>query len=273
MNIKKIGLGLIALFILGAAGCRGGGSDTVQLGRLVITTQINQDNTPVAEVATVVDNAPKIYLTAEIINGRKGDRVQVTWRRIAKDQTIATENFTGRRSSERPSEFVAGTTPATSWLASTLTLTDISWSIGDYEAVVQLNDNEGQRVGFTIVTEREYDAAIKQSWVKSVRLGTEINSQYQITVPATQFERTTDKIYAVALLQNVPARTKFQGAWKLLETNLTLSNFITEFSGNGYLPFELSLDQAGRSVWTKGNYTFTLYVDNLPVATNNFTIS
>ncbi len=272
MNIKKIGLCMALLLILGAAGC-GGARKTIQLGQAIITTQINANNSPVGEVATILDSTRKIYLSAEVIDARRGDKVQIAWRNVGKDQILATEAFTGRRTSDRSTEFTVSATPTTSWLASTLVLSDISWVAGDYEAIIQINSVEVKRVGFAIVTERDYDTATKQAYVKNIWLGTELNSRDQIVSPATIFSKTDETIYAVVSLQNVPKGTKFQGTWKLLETNQTLNNFATEFTGSGYLPFDISLNEVRRSVWIKGNYTFTIAVDNLPVSTKNFTIN
>lgn len=272
MNIKKVGLCLALLLILGAAGC-GGPRKTIRLGQAMITTQINADNSPVGEVATILDSTRKIYLSAEVIDARRGDKVGVTWRSVGKDQILATEVFTGRRTSDRSTEFMVGSAPITSWLASTLILNDISWAAGDYEAIIQINAVEVKRMGFAIVTERDYDTAAKQAYVKNIWLGTEINSRDQIVSPATIFSKTDEIIYAVVSLWNVPKGTKFQGTWKLLETNQIINNFATEFTGSGYLPFDISLSEVKRSVWIKGNYTFTIAVDNLPVATKNFTIN
>lgn len=272
MNIKKIGLCLVLLLILGLAGC-GTPKKVIQLGQAIITTQINANNTPVGEVATILDSTRKIYLSAEIVDARRGDKITVAWRNVGKDQILATEAFTGRRTSDRSYEFSISSTPTTSWLASTLVLNDISWVAGDYEAIIQINGTEVKRVGFIIVTEREYDTAIKQAYVKNIWLGTEVNNKDQIVSPTTIFNRTDETIYAVVLLQNVPKATKFQGTWKLLETNQIISNFATEFTGSGYLPFDISLSEVKRSMWIKGNYTFTIAVDNLPISTKNFTIN
>ena len=272
MNWKKIGWSLLLLIILGAAGCNSADNQS-RLGKLAITTQINQDNTPVAELALIVDTAPKIYLSVELINGRRGDRVRVTWRNLTKDQIVATETFTGRRQTDRPYEFIGlSTTPQTSWLASAITLTDISWPAGDYEAVVQLGSKETQQIGFVITTEQQFDIDAKKALVKNLWLGTQINSQNQIVSPSTKFDQHTEKIYAVVLLQNVPAGTRLKGSWQLLETGEVFSVFMTNFSGGGYLPFILALDEAGKTIWAKGNYSFNLFVDNVPVISRNFSI-
>lgn len=273
MNWKKIGWGLTLLIILGASGCKTSDTGQAQLGKLAVTTQINQDNTPVAELSLIIDTAPKIYLSAEIINGRRGDRAQVTWRNLVKDQIIATENFTGRRQNDRPYDFIGLPSPATSWLASAITLTDINWPAGDYEAVIQLNDREAQRVGFTITTEQKFDVDAKKALVKNLWLGTQINSQNQITIPSTKFDRYAERIYAVVLLQKVPAGTRLTGSWKLLETGRVINEFMTDFSGGGYLPFALALDEVGRTIWAKGNYSFSLFVDNVLVRSQSFSIS
>jgi len=274
MNIKKVvGLSII-LLLLGAASCGKGSTDSAtRIGQLTITTQINSDNTPVGEVATVLDRAPKIYLSAEVVNARRGDQVTVTWRQVTLDQIIATEVFTGRRSSDQPHDFIIQPSPTTSWLASTIVLGDISWPTGEYEAAVQLNDQTNKNVGFTVVMENEFDIAAKKALVKTVWLGKGITSENQIVQPSTQFDRYEDKIYAVALTQNAPKGTQVRGVWKLLETGEVLNEFVTDVSGNDYLPFALTLDEVGRSVWSKGSYTFSLYVDNVLVTTKNFTIS
>ncbi|MFH0912221.1 MAG: hypothetical protein V1807_00975 [Patescibacteria group bacterium] len=274
IRLTKVFLSVVVLgLLLSAPSCRGGSSSQAHLGQINITTQINSDNSPVAEVVAVANSAPKIYASIELVAAQKGDRVDVAWRNVAQDQIVATEVFTGKRTSSRPYDFVGTTAPTTSWLVSMITLQDISWPIGDYEVTVQINRQTGQKIGFTIVTESELDIAAKQAMVKNLWLGTQINSQNQIVLPATTFNRSEETIYAVALLQNVSAGSRMKGSWKLLETGEILTNFMTEFSGGGYLPFALSLNQVGRSSWPRGNYTFTLLVDNLPVATKNFSVN
>ena len=138
---------------------------------------------------------------------------------------------------------------------------------------MSLNQAEEKQIGFSITSEQAYDVATKKAMVKNLLLGTEINSQDQIITPSTKFSRTDEQIYAVAQLQGVPASTQIKGSWKLLSTNEVLGSFVTAFSGGGYMPFKLTLEQAGRTVWPKGNYLFSLFVDNLEVATKNFSIS
>lgn len=273
MNVKKIGLCFVALLILGSAGCNKNSANQANLGQLILTTQVNADNTPVAELSTFVNNAPKIYLSAEINNAKKGDRVDVTWHYLSKNLIITTETFTGKRTTDHPYDFVGGRSPMTSWLVSTITLKDISWPTGDYEVAITINRRDTQKIGFTIVTEKDFDVAYKKAFVKNIWLGKEIDAQSQIVSPSTNFNQDDSQIYAVALLHNVPNGTHFKATWKLLETGQVLSSFNTDFSGSGYIPFSFGLEEIGRTIWLKGNYTFSLYVDNVLVATKNFVIN
>lgn len=273
MNVKKIGLCLVALFVLGAAGCNQNPANKPGIGQLILTTQVNTDNTPVAEMATFVDTSAKIFLSAEMKNVKKGDRVDVTWRYVSKNVTVATETFLGKRTSDHPYDFVGGRSISTSWLASAMTLNDLSWPIGDYEAVIQLNRSSAQKIGFSVVSEKDFDVANKKTLIKNIWLGSDINSEDQIISPTTKFSQNDNQIYAVALVSNVPDGTHFKATWKLLETGQTLSSFNTDFAGDGYIPFSFSLEEIGRTIWPKGNYVFSLFVDNVAVATKNFVIN
>lgn len=272
MNFKKIALLSLLWFILAAAGCQSS-TTKASLGALAVTTQIRGDNSPMAELAVIVDNVPQIYVSAQIINARRGDKVDVIWKYLPTNQTMATEIFTGHRTSDRPTEFVGGARPVTSYLASKLILSDISWPVGDYQVTVRLNQGEEKQVGFSVTTEQKYDIELKKAMVQNLWLGTQINEQNQIISPSTKFNKTDNQIYAVALLKGVPVGTQIKGSWKMLSTNEELGSFLTTFSDGGYLPFELTLDQLGRTIWPKGSYLFTLSVDNLVVATKNFSIS
>ncbi|MBU1092343.1 hypothetical protein KJ836_01560 [Patescibacteria group bacterium] len=272
MNLKKIIFLVVLLLILGAASCKSGSSSAAVIGEVVVTTEINNDNTPVGNLPVILDTSPKIYASVELINVQKGDSVQVVWRYLPNDQIIATETFTGRRMSDQPHDFVGGPSPATSWLSSSIILADLNWPNGDYEIAVQLNRKETKELGFSVTNEHELDTVTKQALIKNVWLGKGINSNRQITLPTNNFSKTDKNIYAVALTKDAPINTRLKAQWKLLETGEIMNEFITSASGSEYVVFVLNLQQAGRTAWNKGNYTFSLFVDNTMVTTKNFQI-
>lgn len=273
MNFKKIIFLIVLLLILGAASCKGSSSSTAAIGEVMVTTEINNDNTPVGNLPVILDTSPKIYVAVEMINVQRGDSVQVVWRYLPKDQIIATETFTGRRASDRPYDFVGGPSPVTSWLASSVALADLNWLNGDYEITAQLNQRDTKKIGFSVTNEHGLDTANKQAMIQNTWLGKGINSNHQITLPTTNFAKTDQNIYAVVLTKNVPANTRFKAQWELLETGEIVNEFVTSVSGSEYVSFVLNLQQAGRTAWAKGNYTFSLFVDNTLVITKNFQVS
>ena len=143
--------------------------------------------------------------------------------------------------------------------------------MGEYQVAVELNNKLVKQIGFKIVTEQEFNAAVKKGMIKSLYLGDQINSQNQIISPKTTFSRTTPKIYAVALMSNVPAKTSIKATWRYWESGLIVSEYSTTFSGSGYLPFEMDLDRVG-SQWGKGTYTVAVFVDNVQISSKDFTI-
>ncbi|MFH0912539.1 MAG: hypothetical protein V1807_02705 [Patescibacteria group bacterium] len=273
MNYKKIIFLVALLVILGAASCSKSSSSIATIGEMAVTTQINNDNTPISSLPVILDTSQKIYATVELINIQRGDNVQVIWSYTPKNQIIATETFNGRRASDQPYDFIGGPSPATSWLASSVTLTDLNWPNGDYEIVVQLNRKEIKKLGFTVTNEHELDTVTKQAMIKNTWLGKGINSNHQITLPTTNFSKTDDNIYAVVLTKDIPTNTRLKAQWELLETGQIINEFITTVSGSEYVPFVLNLQQSNRTTWAKGNYTFSLFVDNVMVGTKNFQIS
>ncbi|HCR41927.1 TPA: hypothetical protein DIV45_00985 [Patescibacteria group bacterium] len=273
MNFKKIIFLTLLLVVLGAASCGDKTASVVTFGDMLVTTAINNDNTPVGNLPVILDTSPKIYTAIELINAKRGDSVQVVWRYLAQDKIIATETFTGRRAQDRPYDFVGGPGPATSWLASLIALTDLNWPNGDYEVSAELNRKAVKKIGFTVATENELDTANKKAMIKSIWLGKGINSNHQIVSPTTIFAKTDTNIYAVVLTNKAPARTPLEAKWTLLETGEVINEFATSATGSEYISFVLNLAQSGKTVWVKGNYTFSLFVDNTLVATKNFQVN
>jgi len=272
MNIKKIAFLLALLLVLGAPSCgQNKKAPMMSVGKVAVTTDINDDNSPVLELSEILDRAPVIYCAAEVINGITGSRIEVTWTNLTKDETLATEWFVGERAEAGPHDFIGGTSPTDSWLASSISLTEISWPRGDYEVALQLNRKLVKKVGFRVVSEQEFDISSKKGLIKSLYLGEKINSQNQIISPQEEFSRTTPKIYAVALLSNVPINTSIKATWRHWESGRVISEYAAKFSGSGYLPFEMDLNRVG-SQWPKGTYTVAVFVDNVQISSKDFTI-
>lgn len=273
MNIKKIIFLLALLLILGAPSCRQ--SDTkipvMSVGKVAITTDVNDDNSPVLELSDVLDRAAVIYSSVEIINGQSGNRVEVAWKNISTGQVLATEWFIGKRQEGSPHDFLVETPPVNSWLVSSLSLAEISWPRGEYEVEVQLNHKLAKKVGFKIVSEQEFNVTSKKAMVKSLYLGEKINSQSQVITPQIEFSRTTPRIYAVALMSGVPKDTVVEATWRHWESGQIISKYTTKFTGSGYVPFRMDLDRIG-SQWSKGTYTVAIFVDNVKIASKDFTI-
>lgn len=272
--IKKLLFLLPLVLILTAAGCKG---DVASIGKVAIVTQINIDNSPMGDSQSVIlATTPVIYLSTEVINGQTGTKVDVEWRYVTGDRILATELFRGRQNSSQPHEFVTGKQPTNSFLSSRIVLSKLGWDLGSYEAVIQLNGQIVKQIGFNIVSSNEFDDMSKKAMLKQLYLGSKVNDQGQIAIPGSRFTQNQEKIYAVALFQNVPAGTIIQAVWKHLDNNQVITNFSIPFSHSGYLPFEISLDRFGRlwadSLWPKGIYEISIYVDNVLVTTSNFTV-
>ena len=272
--IKKLLFLLPLILILTAAGCKG---DVTSIGKVAVVTQVNIDNSPVGDSQSVIlATTPVIYLSAEVINGQPGAKVDIQWRYVTGDKILVTESFRGRQSSSQPHEFVTGKKPINSFLSSRIILSKLGWDLGSYEAIIQLNGQLIKRIGFNVVSGNEFDEMSKKAMLKKLYLGSKVNEQGQIAIPGSRFAQNQEKIYAVALLQNVPAGTIIQAVWKHLDNNQVITNFSVPFSSGGYLPFEINLDRFGRlwadNLWPKGIYEVSIYVDNVLVTTSNFTI-
>ena len=272
--IKKLLFLLPLILILTAAGCRG---DVASIGRVAIVTQVNVDNSPIGESQTIImPTIPVIYLSAEVINGQFGSKVDIEWHYVTGDRILVTESFMGGRSVNQPHEFIASKISTDSFLSSRIVLSKLGWDLGSYEVIIQLNDQIVKRIGFNIVSGDEFEDMSKIAMLKNLYLGSKINDQGQIAIPGSRFVQNQEKIYAVALLQNVPADTIIRAVWKHLGNNQVITNFSVPFSDSGYLPFEISLDRLSRlwadNLWPKGIYEVSIYVDNVLVTTSNFTV-
>ena len=266
---------ILPLFlILTAAGCQ---KEVTSLGRVAITTQINNDNTPTGESQQILLlTTPVIYLTAEIINAKHNTQVTVEWHYLTEDQMLATESFRGGRTQGRPHEFVVAPQPMTSFLSSRITLSDLSWSLGSYQASIKLNGQLVKQIEFNIVGDKEFHEFFPKAMLKSFYLGSQINNKNQITIPGDRFTRDQEEIYAVALLRDVPIGTTIKVTWKYLDANRVITDFSVPFSGDGYLPFKITLNRFSRlwsdGLWPVGIYEITFYVDNVLVTTKNFAV-
>ncbi|MFA5270325.1 MAG: hypothetical protein WC400_01790 [Patescibacteria group bacterium] len=274
-QLQKISFLLVGVLLLSAAGC---GSKPVSIGDVAIVTQINGNNSPVTESQlNIISTAPAIYLCAEVVNAREGAVVEVEWQYLTGNRLVATESFTGARGDDTPQDFATGVAPTNSWLSSRINLSSLSWALGSYEAIVRLNGKEAKRIDFNVVGSQEFDELAKKALIETVYLGSQVNDQNQVTIPATRFSRSQEKIYAVALLKNAPAGTGVKAVWEQLETGKQISAFNTTFSGSGYLPFDISLSTIGKSwadrLWPAGNYSVSIYVDKVLVTTKNFSVS
>ena len=268
--------GLLLILLIMVSGC-GAPKEGTSVDNLVITSQINANNSSVNAQNVFLSSVPSIYFTARVINAVQGTKIDVKWVYATGDQIIATESFRGGRSKERPEEFVVGLKPTTSFIASKINLSGIGWSIGTYEVSLSLNGKETGKLNFNVVGDEDFDVLAKKNLLKSFYLGSQINKDKQVAVPGTVFTRNQEKIYAVALFKEVPAGTTIKAVWKYLDDNQSIDAFYTQFSGSGYLPFGISLEKFGRlwhdGLWPKGNFEVSLYVDNVLIITKNFTVS
>lgn len=266
---------ILPLFLmLTAAGCR---EEVTSLGRVAIAIQINNDNTPVGESQQVLLlTTPVIYLTAEIVNAKHDTQVIVEWRYLTEDQVLATEFFRGGRTQGRPHEFIVAPQPVTSFLASRITLSDLSWSLGSYQASIELNGQLVKQIEFNIVSDKEFYEFSPKAMLRSFYLGSQINNKNQITIPGDRFTQDQEEIYAVALLQDVPTGTTIKVTWRYLDANRVITDFSVPFSGDGYLPFKITLSRFSRlwsdGLWPVGIYEIAFYVDNVLVTTKNFAV-
>lgn len=269
-------LGLLLGLIVTVSGC-GQPKALTSINSLTTTAQINQDNSPAHKAQVFLAGTPKIYFSAKVTNAVPGTKVDVQWTYATGNRVIATESFRGGRDKERPQEFMLGLKPATSFIASQITLNQISWPLGTYAVAINLNGQPAGEINFNIVSDKDFDLLSKKGLLKNIYLGSQINKQKQVTIPGTNFTRDQETIYAVALFEDVPANTTIKAVWKYLNGNQEIDSFYAPFSGSGYLPFAIGLENFGRlwadRLWPKGNYEVSLYVDNVPIITKNFTVS
>lgn len=275
-NTFRKALPLLLVLLITASGCGGSKAET-NIINLAMSTQINTDNSPVNERNVFLSSTPVLYFSAVVVGATSDTKIEVKWLNATKNQVLATETFRGGRTAERPQEFLVGTKPVNSYFSSRLNLVGISWPLNTYEVQVALDGKEVGKINFNVVADKDFDVINKQSYLKNLYLGSAINKDKQVTIPGTTFERSQEKIYAVALFQDMPANTDVLAVWKSLSDSRNIDSFYTKFSGSGYLPFEISLEKFGRlwsdGLWPKGIFEFSLYVDNVLVITKNFAIS
>lgn len=248
------------------------------IDELGVTTQIRIDNSPAFGFSNIIlSTAEEIYLSGKITNAVKGIKINIIWRYLTSNTTIGTELLSGNRSYNRPYDFVIDSKPQTSYFASRIALNDISWQVGDYEVIVKVGNQIIKTIDFEIVSNQDFDQFSKKDMLQSLYLGSQINTDNQITIPTKKFSRNQKHIYAVALFRNMPSGTTIKASWWYLDNNQKITDFTQQFSGNGYLPFKISLDDFSRlwsdGLWPVGHYKVNIYVDNTIVTTENFSVN
>ncbi len=274
--------GLLSLVVLVAlSGCtlRGKSNEEAEtiIDELGITTKVGVDNSPVFGFSSVVSStASEIYLSGRIVDAVKGMELKVVWIHVTNNTTIATEVLSGERSRRNQYDFITGSNPKTSYFVSRIVLNDIGWSTGDYEVIVESDNQVIKIINFEIVSNQDFDKASKKNMLRSFYLGSQINVDNQITIPTKEFSQDQTDIYAVALLRNVPLGTTVKASWLYIDNNQKITDFARQFSGNGYLPFNISLDDFSRlwsdGIWPIGHYKVNIYVDNTLIVTENFVV-
>lgn len=248
------------------------------IDELGVTTQIGLDNSPTFGFSNVVSStAEEIYLSGKITNAVRGMTINIIWRYVTSNTTIATESLNGTRSRNKPYDFITDDDPQTSYFVSRITLNDIGWQIGNYEVIVKYNNRIIETIDFEVVSETDFEQSSKIGMLKSIYLGSQINTSNQITIPTKKFTRDQEDIYAVALFSNIPTSTTIKASWWYIDNNQKITDFTQQFSGNGYFPFKISLDDFSRlwsdGIWPIGHYRVNIYVDNTIVATENFIVN
>lgn len=249
------------------------------IDELGVTTQIGIDNSPTFGFSNIISSTTEeIYLSGKITNAIKGMRINVVWRYVNNNITIATESLNGTRNRNEPYDFITNDSgPQTSYFTSRISLNNISWQTGDYEAIVKSNNQVIKTIDFKIVSEKDFDQASKKDMLQNLYLGSQINTNNQMTIPSKTFNRNQEHIYAVALFRNIPTNSTVKASWWYIDDNQKITDFTQQFSGDGYLPFKISLDDFSRlwsdGIWPIGHYRVDIYVDNTTIATESFVVS
>lgn len=265
---------IVLLGLTGASCSRSLTDAETTISQAIITTGVKYTNQPENNLEQVGDSSSVIYLAAEVNHPVSTTEVRVVWLKLP-NQVIATETFTGKRTSTR-NQLDFDYRAATSWLSSRIERPNLSWPAGEYKAEVYLDNNRAKTVFFNIVSDAEAERRQVQKLVSSLKFGDTLTDDNQLASAKTSFSRTTPIIYIQVKLADAPAGTDLQVAVRQVKTDLTVNTFSSVGAGDDTLLFSLDRNQFGRlwsdKLWPAGSFEVTAKINQATAQTANFVI-
>ncbi|MFA5009657.1 MAG: hypothetical protein WC553_00290 [Patescibacteria group bacterium] len=272
--IQPTALVLIALLALGGARCGQNATVNGSIEQTSIATGITYDNQPENSLEQVPASATAIYLSAEIANPTKSTTVQVAWYQLPTT-VIASEEFSGKRESGG-NNLDFDYTKSTSWLASRITRTGLSWSLGDYRVEVSLNGNIAKTLFFKVVSDSEAEKASVEKIVSALRVGDALDDDNQLVAAKTSLARGTDNIHIAVTLTGAKAGSNLEVGVRFVKTDLVINSFSSVVSGSKTLIFSLPRDRFGRlwtdKLWPVGSFEVTAKLNGVIARTTTFVV-
>lgn len=265
-------LSIIIAFTLMAAGCNSGPGTNIT--DIKVGLEITSDNRVNQELEVLPASAATIYLSGRINNTTDNSEVSVRWVQLP-GTTLSTETFNGYRSNSNTFTFDNNFT--TSYFASQIPRTGISWNQGEYRADVFLN---GSHVGsrfFKIVSDSEAETQNNRARLSRVIFGNQLNAQNEVETSLTTFARNDAHIYTQVELSSSAPGTRVEASIRYLSSNLSVNTFTTTAGEDDTILFDLPLSRFGNlwndGFWGAGGYEVEVKINGTAVEKLSFIVN
>lgn len=266
----KFALVLCSVFLL-AASCRGGGA--AEVGSLTVGREINANHQVVDNITTIPATAKSIYLSGLVKNPTNNTKIKVSWYRLP-NFVIATEEFAGNKTSGTRYDY--DRSQSSSYFASHIDREGLSWESGEYRADVFLSGRKSGSVFFKVVTDSEAEDANNANLLQSVKFGADLNTDGEIAVSKSAFDRSSEHIYIQVNLAASQTSPAVEAAVRLVGDQKPINTFTTNAGQQRTLVFDLPLERFGRNwndrLWPAGGYQVEIKLNGTSVATPSFVV-
>lgn len=256
-----------------AASCRTP-DDPTKINNIGVGRTIGTDNAIVAPTTKLPASAPTIYLSGEVVNPSSSAAIRVIWTKLP-ESIVASEDFTGMRSSSDPFDF--DKTKPSSYFASKITRDGVSWIEGEYKAEVILNGRRLNSVFFKIVSDSEAEAQDNKNAISRVMFGDSLDDDRQINKSLTRFPRTQDHIYIQVDLSGRRPGERLEVEVRYPKEDRGVNTFTTTTGDAEFYVFDLPLERFGRiwpdRLWPTGAFVVDVKVNGTIVSSPSFVIN
>lgn len=274
MKTRSLLLGILAAVVLVAASCRAP-KDNSQVSNFSVGRAIDTNN-QVSVVSTQIPaSAPSIYLSGQVNNPSQSALIRVTWVQLP-NTVIASEDFNGNRNESHPFDF--SKKAATSYFASKVDRSGISWPLGEYKADISLNGRKIDSAFFKVVTDSEAEAEANRKIIERVMFGDSLDEDHgQINKSLTRFGRTQDHIYIQVDMAGPQPGVKLEVQVRYPREDKEINTFTATAGNEESLVFDLPLERFGRMwpdrLWATGAYEADIRVNGTSASQVSFTVS